>query len=72
MRGLCYSALSYAPLFIDKATVVFGDGDLALRSSGELATVARHVTLVYKGAGILNTPLGKKLSSAKNVTIASS
>jgi len=69
MRGLCYSALSYAPLFIDKTTVVIGDGDLALRSTGELATVARHVTLVCKGAGILNTPLGKKLSSAKNVTI---
>ena len=69
MRGLCYSALSYAPLFIDKTTIVFGDGDLALRSSGELATVAMHVTLVCKGAGILNTPLGKKLSSAKNVTI---
>ena len=28
MRGLCYSALSYAPLFIDKTTIVFGDGDL--------------------------------------------
>ena len=69
MRGLCYSALSYAPLFIDKTTVVIGDGDLALRSTGELATVARHVTLVCKGVGILNTPLGKKLSSAKNVTI---
>ena len=69
MRGLCYSALSYAPLFIDKTTVVIGDGDLALRSTGELATVARHVTLVSKGVGILNTPLGKKLSSAKNVTI---
>ncbi|MFH1907983.1 MAG: NAD(P)/FAD-dependent oxidoreductase [Chloroflexota bacterium] len=69
MRGLCYSALSYAPLFIDKTTVVIGDGDLALRSTGELATVARHVTLVCKGDEILKTPLGNKLSAAKNVTI---
>jgi len=31
-RGLCYSAVSYAPLFIDKRAVVIGGGDLALRS----------------------------------------
>lgn len=69
MRGLCYSALSYAPLFIDKITVVIGDGDLALRAAGELATVARHVTLVCNGDDILSTPLGKKLTAAKNVAI---
>src|SRR5574342_121274 len=43
MKGLCYSALSYAPLFIDKSVVVIGDEDLALRSAGELATVAKEV-----------------------------
>ncbi|MDI6768855.1 MAG: FAD-dependent oxidoreductase [Anaerolineales bacterium] len=69
MRGLCYSALSYAPLFIDKITVVIGDGDLALSAAGELATVAKHVTLVCKDDDILSTPLGNKLSAAKNVTI---
>ena len=25
MKGLCYSALSYAPLFIEKTTIVIGD-----------------------------------------------
>ena len=40
MRGLCYSALSYAPLFIDKETVVIGDGDLAYRAAAELAWAA--------------------------------
>jgi len=69
MRGLCYSALSYAPLFIDKTAIVFGDGDLGLRSAAELATVAKHVTLVCKDAKMLSTPLGKKLASAKNVTV---
>ena len=39
-KGLCYSALSYAPLFIEKETVVVGEDDLALRSAAELATVA--------------------------------
>jgi alkyl hydroperoxide reductase subunit F len=69
MRGLCYSALSYAPLFIDKTAIVFGDGDLGLRSAAELATVAKHVTLVCQDANLLNTPLGRKLSGAKNVTV---
>ncbi len=69
MRGLCYSALSYAPLFIDKTTVVIGDGELGLRSTSELATVAKHVTLVCKTDDLLKTPLGKKMKSAKNVNI---
>lgn len=69
MRGLCYSALSYAPLFIDKKTVVIGDGDLALRSAAEMATVASHVHLVCESCDILDSPLGKKLNSADNVTI---
>jgi NADH-dependent peroxiredoxin subunit F len=69
MKGLCYSALSYAPLFIDRTTVVVGDGDLALRSAAELATVAKHVHLVCETGGFLNSPLGKKLSAAGNVTV---
>jgi alkyl hydroperoxide reductase subunit F len=68
-RGLCYSAISYAPLFIDKKTVVIGDGDLALRSAAELATVAEHVHIVGPTATTLDTPLGKKLKDASNVTI---
>jgi len=69
MRGLCYSALSYAPLFIDKKTVVIGDGDLALRSAGELATVAEQVVLVCKNTAGLESPLGRKLTRADNVTV---
>ena len=69
MRGLCYSALSYAPLFIDRKTVVVGEGDLALRSAAELATVAKHVHLIGPTSDALSTALGKKLSGAPNVTI---
>jgi alkyl hydroperoxide reductase subunit F len=69
MKGLCYSALSYAPLFIDKTTIVIGDGDLALRSAAELATVAKHVYMVCQDDKMFATPLGKKLKSADNVTI---
>lgn len=68
-KGLCYSAVSYAPLFIDKRAVVIGNGDLALRSTAELATVAERVHLVGPTQPILNTPLGQKLQRSKNVTI---
>jgi alkyl hydroperoxide reductase subunit F len=68
-RGLCYSAVSYAPLFIDKRAVVIGDGELALRSTAELATVAEHVHLIGPAGSILNTPIGKKIKRAPNVTI---
>ena len=69
MKGLCYSALSYAPLFIDRNTIVIGDEDLALRSTGELATVAKHVYMVCNNDKIFESPLGRKLKSAGNVTV---
>lgn len=69
MRGLCYSALSYAPLFIDKSVVVIGDEDLALRSATELATVARSVTMICASDKLLDAPLGHKLQQAGNVRI---
>ena len=69
MRGLCYSATSYEPLFIDRKTIVIGDGELALRSTAELATVAQHVHLVGVSPEALELPLGQKLKAAGNVTI---
>jgi NADH-dependent peroxiredoxin subunit F len=69
MKGLCYSALSYAPLFIDKTAVVIGDDDLALRSTAELATIARHVYLVCTGNQVFDSPLWMKLQTAMNVTM---
>jgi alkyl hydroperoxide reductase subunit F len=68
-KGLCYSALSYAPLFIDRDTVVIGDGDLALRSAAELSTVARHVHVVGTTHQALLSPLGQMLDRAENVTL---
>jgi len=69
MKGLCYSALSYAPLFIDKKVVVIGDEDLAMRSAGELATVAKEVTMICTNEKKFGSPLGQKLQDANNVKI---
>ncbi len=69
MKGLCYSALSYAPLFIDRSTMVIGDKELALRAAAELSTIAKQVTLVCPAEKLPDTPLRKKLETAANVTI---
>src|SRR3989337_2708896 len=69
MKGLCYSALSYAPLFIDKSVLVIGDADLALRSVGELSIVAKEVTMICANDKMLDSPLGHKLQQAQNVRI---
>ncbi len=69
MRGLCYSAMSYAPLFIDRPTIVVGDSDLALRAVRELSQVSNRVTLVAPTHGDLDSTLGRRLRSSPNVVI---
>ena len=69
MRGLCFSAMSYAPLFIDKTTVVVGDDELALRAAMELALIAKQVTLVAPTHGKLDNVYGQHLRQLTNVLI---
>jgi len=69
MRGLCYSAVSYAPLFIQRTVTVIGDTGLALRAAAELAQIAHHVTLVAPTHGELDSMIGKRLRAAPNVLI---
>jgi thioredoxin reductase len=69
MRGLCYSAVSYAPLFIERDTCVIGDSSLALRSTAELARIARKVTLVAPSHGELESPMGRRVLAAPNVEV---
>jgi alkyl hydroperoxide reductase subunit F len=69
MRGLCYSAVSYAPLFIEREVGVIGDTALALRSTAELATIASKVTLVAPSHGELDSPMGVKVLKAPNVKV---
>src|SRR3990170_5814295 len=69
MRGLCYSAVSYAPLFIERDTCVIGDTALALRSTAELARIAKKVTLVAPTHGELESPMGRRVLAAPNVEV---
>jgi thioredoxin reductase len=69
MRGLCYSAVSYAPLFIDRDVVVIGDTKLALRSTAELAQIAKKVTLLAPTLGELDSAMGKRVLDAENVSV---
>lgn len=69
MRGLCYSAVSYAPLFIERDVVVIGDTKLALRSTAELARIANKVTLVAPSHGELDTNMGANVLASENVEV---
>jgi len=69
MRGLCYSAMTYAPLMVDRNAVVVGDDVLALRAVAELARIATQVTLIAETDGDLNTPVGEKVLCADNVIV---
>ena len=69
MRGLCYSAVSYAPLFIERDTCVIGDTALALRATAELSRIARKVTLVAPTHGELDSPMGRRVLASPNVEV---
>ena len=69
LRGLAYSAVSYAPLFIDRVAAVVGGGELGNKSALELAQVARQVYLIVPDSSALDTPAGRKLLTAKNVIV---
>lgn len=67
MRGLCYSAISYAQLFIDRTAAVIGCGELALRGAAELAQVASKVTLISEECPETDSPMWQKLKSYPHV-----
>jgi thioredoxin reductase len=60
-RGLSYSAISHASLFLGKHVVVIGDGKRALRAVAELSQAAATVHLVAPSRGVLDAPMAKKL-----------
>ena len=68
-RGLSYSAISYAPLFLGRRTAVIGDGPLALRAVTELALVSDKVHLVALSADVMGSPIVQRLASSAKVVV---
>ncbi len=66
-RGVSYSAVSHAPLFIDMEVAVVGDGQPALHAAAELAQIARKVNVVGIPSKYLDSELGKRLSHSGKV-----
>ncbi len=69
MRGLCYSAMTYAPLMVDRNVVVVGEQMLALRAVAELQRIATQVTLIAESEGDLDSNVGKRVLAAENVVV---
>ncbi len=72
MRELAYSAVSYAPLFIDRTVAVVGEGELGARSVLDLAQCARRVYYISPSAVPQEGPLFTKLRASANVTVLES
>jgi NADH-dependent peroxiredoxin subunit F len=69
MKGLCYSAMTYAPLMVDRRVAVVGEEALALRAVAELARIATEVTLVADNDRELDTPVGQKVLCGDNILV---
>ncbi|MGB3717553.1 MAG: NAD(P)/FAD-dependent oxidoreductase [Candidatus Promineifilaceae bacterium] len=68
-RGLSYSAISYAPLFLGRRTAVIGDGPLALRAVTELALVSDKVHMVTLSQDVMGSPIIQRLASNAKVVV---
>ena len=68
-KGLSYSALSHAQLFIERQVALVGSSQRALSAATELAWIAQHVHLILPDAGEIDSPLGKKLRANPKVTL---
>jgi thioredoxin reductase len=69
LRGVAYSTVSYAPLYLDKQVALVGTGAIALRGAIELAQIVRQLYLIAPAHGELDTPLGRRLQTAPRVTL---
>ena len=69
MKGLCYSAMTYAPLMVDRKAVVIGSEMLALRAAAELGRIATSVTLVAEDNGDLDTSIGQNVLAPDHIDV---
>jgi thioredoxin reductase len=69
MRGIAYSTVSYAPLYLHKQVALVGTGVLGLRGAAELAQIVDRLYLIAPTHGELDTPLGRRLQKAEHVIL---
>ncbi len=69
LRGVAYSTVSYAPLYIDKSVALVGAGGMALRGAAELSQIVKQLYIIAPTHGDLDTYLGRKLQAAEHVTL---
>jgi thioredoxin reductase len=69
LRGVAYSTVSYAPLYLDKTVALVGASEMALRGVGELAQLVRQLYWIAPTHGQLDTPLGRRMQAAEHVTL---
>ncbi len=69
LRGVAYSTVSYAPLYLDKTVALVGSGGMALRGVGELAQIVKQLYWIAPTHGELDTPLGRRLRAAGHVAL---
>lgn len=69
LRGVAYSTVSYAPLYLDKTVALVGSGGMALRGVGELAQIVQQLYWIAPTHGELDTPLGRRLRATGRVAL---
>jgi len=74
LRGVLYSTVSYAPLYIGKTVALVGAGGMALRGVGELAQIVKQLYWIAPphastAHGELDTPLGRRMQAAEHITL---
>jgi alkyl hydroperoxide reductase subunit F len=70
-RGVSYSTVSHAPLFIDMDVAVVGEGPTALQAVAELAQIAKSVYAVGTPSKLVDSDLGQKLKASGKVKFLS-
>ena len=69
LRGISYSAVSYAPLYVDKRVALIGTNSRALRAAAELSHIVNHLYLISPEPADVDHPLGRRVLASSKVTL---
>ena len=68
-KGLSYSAISHAQLFIEREPAIVGSNKRALEAAAEMALIAKQVHLILPEKGEIDSAFGKKLAANPKVKV---